>query len=170
MDVLAGNGVEKRRVELAPDASANGFSRAIDGRLHGRVVSRLGTPAHGSGVAENHAVCFRNQQPMPSRLGKLRKPLAALVEGFRFKVERRGRMDDVVVIDSGQTRQIVEGRLESEAKTRKNHLSYKPAAASAPDALRRRRATTVNTAQNKPAYKTQFVPIENINVPHEPRK
>jgi hypothetical protein len=45
---------------------------------------------------------------MPSRFGKLGEPFAALVEGLRFQIERRRRVDDVVVIDFRQTSQIVE--------------------------------------------------------------
>jgi hypothetical protein len=63
-----------------------------------------------TGVANDAARIFRDKQPMGPGLGELREPWTAIFDGDRIDIERDGRVDDVVVVDLGQAREVVGAR------------------------------------------------------------
>src|SRR5262249_45504927 len=105
--VFPGDGGKQRRIESAANPFTHGFVTAVHGRLYRGVVSRFHPKLRGAGVAHNLAVLLGHQQAMPAGGGELRKPRSPALHRIRLQIEGDGSMNDVVVIDLGQSRKIV---------------------------------------------------------------
>src|SRR5690349_21887727 len=86
---------------------------AVDGRLHRRFVSFLGTEEPGSSVPDylpSSALLHRNHQPVPLAVGMLFEPPPESLHRKRRRIKGDRRIQDVVVINLREPRQIGEYR------------------------------------------------------------
>ena len=95
-------------VQPRADAAADGVRMAVDARLHGRVVGRFRAPAAARRIADRHAfVIGGDNQPVPSRRRVIAEPAAPRGRFVGLQIEGDRGVDDVVVVDRGERRQIV---------------------------------------------------------------
>src|ERR1019366_4241961 len=107
MNVLVLQRVEQDAIQHRTDSPPLLVVRAVNGRLDAGVVRRLVAKRSRTRIADDPAVVFRDEHAIPFRTGMLIEPSRALVRREWFQVEGDGRVDDVVVVNFRQARQVI---------------------------------------------------------------
>lgn len=110
-DVLALQRVEQCAIERRAAAASHCPRMTVHARFDGSVVGRLRAPTARARVADAGAVTIgRDEQPVRPGTLVIVEPRPPLSSSERVQVEGNRRVDDVVVVDVGQRRKIVERR------------------------------------------------------------
>src|SRR5690349_22050653 len=112
IDVLIGECVKERLVELCTDAVPCRLRIAGDTCFDSSVVSCLGAMASRGGVTQNaQAGLLSDKQPVALAGSVLVKPCQALLGGERLHVEGDMGVEHIVVVDVGEPRQVAQQRI-----------------------------------------------------------
>ncbi len=97
---------EECGVKAAADPFADRVRAAIDCGLDCRLIRGFRPKARSPSVANDLAIFFRCEQAVSSGLRELLEPRYAALDHVRLDVESDGSVDDVVVVDLDETREI----------------------------------------------------------------
>src|SRR5579864_3137089 len=93
---------------MAAQTFAGSFVAAVNCGLNGCVVGRFGTKTRGPGIARHQAVFLSHEQAVTPGQSKLLKPCQPGVHSLRLKVKGDRSVDDVVIVDFCEAREISE--------------------------------------------------------------
>src|SRR4029077_1369865 len=106
MQILAAQGGEERGVETRADALPDRVGRAVDRRLDRGVVGGLGAELVRARVCNDGTALLGDEQSVAPRRTELREPRPTCLDRERLEIEGDRRVDDVVVVDRGDRREI----------------------------------------------------------------
>ena len=105
VDVLA-NRFEKGRVKTAANSVPDHIVATVNSGLNARLICRFIAKSRGPCISDHNVVFFSHKQTMTATRGELLKPGYACLHRMRREVKCDRRMDYVVVVNLGKSREI----------------------------------------------------------------
>src|SRR3954462_13262536 len=106
MDVFTGKRLKQSSIKFSANSLAHAFMATINRGFDSCVIGRFGAETRGAGVSQHQAIFFGHQQAVAPGQRKLLKPRCASLHRVRFNVKCNRRMDNVVVVNLRQSREI----------------------------------------------------------------
>ena len=113
VNVLASQRIKKSAIKGAPSPLVDRVRRAVDRGFNGRVIGRLGTKSRRACIPQYSRFALGDEQAIPPAGTELLEPCGSAFDCVRFKVKCDWSVDDVVIVNFGQARQISFGGLSN---------------------------------------------------------